>query len=318
MILMQPQARAVLQILVNRSRVISSKQEKPLEIDFHLVEFNDVRYHILSVAKEPHYMTLSLGLPLPAPETVFSGDLPLGAVEAVRGAYGSLAQVKEPPEMGYNLTLRIDLSQLPADEEDCLQVLTKFASVRSVVLGAPLREILKHLAMNTVSPDADRLTALMHRPRESCFLVPQADKVTVIFPMRFKDANDAVLATSFLQEFMEARRTGGLNTAPPCLWSSNPPAELQGVSGLALDANCGFVSIVIFARHVEGDKLERTVWNLSTFHAYVSYHVKCSKAFMHTRMRRRVESLIQVLNRAKPDLEKDKKTAQGRSFKRSV
>lgn len=31
---------------------------------------------------------------------------------------------------------------------------------------------------------------------------------------------------------------------------------------------------VIFPRHVEGHKLDRTVWNLSTFHAYVSYHVK--------------------------------------------
>jgi actin related protein 2/3 complex subunit 2 len=75
---------------------------------------------------------------------------------------------------------------------------------------------------------------------------------------------------------------------------------------------------VIFPRHVEPDKLERIVWNLSTFYAYVSYHIKCSKAFMHTRMRRRVENLIQALNRAKPDVEKKKKTAQGRSFKRLI
>lgn len=77
---------------------------------------------------------------------------------------------------------------------------------------------------------------------------------------------------------------------------------------------------------MEGKKLDRTVWNLSTFHAYVSYHVKVnlpfiftkyqnlvslflcvypsvktefflsqfSEGFMHTRMRRRVESMIQV------------------------
>lgn len=35
-----------------------------------------------------------------------------------------------------------------------------------------------------------------------------------------------------------------------------------------------FWSTVIFPRHVEGKKLDRTVWNLSTFHAYVNYHVK--------------------------------------------
>jgi len=31
---------------------------------------------------------------------------------------------------------------------------------------------------------------------------------------------------------------------------------------------------VVYPRHVEGKKLDRTVWNLLTFHAYVSYHVK--------------------------------------------
>ena len=35
--------------------------------------------------------------------------------------------------------------------------------------------------------------------------------------------------------------------------------------------------IVILPRHVEGDKLDKTVWNLCTFHAYVSYHIKVSK-----------------------------------------
>ncbi|KAL0389185.1 UNVERIFIED_CONTAM: Actin-related protein 2/3 complex subunitA, partial [Sesamum calycinum] len=125
-----------------------------------------------------------------------------------------------------------------------------------------------------------------------CLLL-QADKVTVIFPMRFKDSIDTVLATSFLQEFVEARRTAGLGNAPPCLWSSSPPQELKGAPEKALSANAGFVSFVIFPRHVEGRKMDRTVWSLSTFHAYVSYHVKCSEGFMHTRMRRRVESLIE-------------------------
>lgn len=34
------------------------------------------------------------------------------------------------------------------------------------------------------------------------------------------------------------------------------------------------LTAVIFPRHVEGKKLDRTVWSLLTFHAYVSYHVK--------------------------------------------
>ncbi|KAL9327244.1 hypothetical protein ACSQ67_007889 [Phaseolus vulgaris] len=135
--------------------------------------------------------------------------------------------------------------------------------------------------------------------------------------MRFNDSIDIVLATSFLQEFVEARRTAGLHNTPHCSWSLTPPLEIKGIPSDALAANAGFVTFgCYFPRHVEGQKLDRTVWNLSTFHAYVSYHVKCSEGFMHTRMRRRVESLIQALDRAKPDVENSKKTSFNRSFKR--
>uniref|UniRef100_A0A5B7BED2 Arp2/3 complex 34 kDa subunit n=1 Tax=Davidia involucrata TaxID=16924 RepID=A0A5B7BED2_DAVIN len=312
MILLQSPSRYLLQILSNRVQNL----EKGVELDCHWVEFDDVRYHIQASMKNPQLLLLSVSLPTPPSETVFLGGLPLGAIEAIKAAYGVLVQILDPPRDGFNLTVKLNLSKLPPDEEYRHALLVKIASVREVVMGAPLRVILKHLASRTVAPDIDQLVALVHRPKESFFVVPQAEKVTVVFPMRFKDSIDTVLATSFLQEFVEARRTAGLNNAPSCLWSHSPPLELKGAPVEALSANAGFVSFVIFPRHVEGKKLDRTVWSLSTFHTYVSYHVKCSEGFMHTRMRRRVESLIQALDRAKPDLEKTKKTAQSRSFKR--
>ncbi|MCO5557001.1 hypothetical protein L7F22_010556 [Adiantum nelumboides] len=289
-------------------------------------------------------MILSIALPAPPPEAVLSGGLPFGAVEAVKNTFGLAVQLVDPPESGFHMTLKLDLSKLPPDEDDRVELMIKVACLRAIVLGAPLRDVLKHLAAKVMAPEADRLIAVMHRPRESFFVIPQPDKVTIVFPMRFKDSNDSVLATSFLHEFMEARRAGGLNTAPSCQWSPHPPIELKGAPAHALDANAGFVLFVILPRHVEGEKLDKTVWSLCTFHAYVSYHVKCSKAFMHTRMRRRVETLIQVtkfcfslasldcyavlfsfvllwiqaLNRAKPEEEKEAKIMQGRSFKRLV
>lgn len=57
--------------------------------------------------------------------------------------------------------------------------MVKIASVREVVLGAPLRLVLKHLASRTVAPDIGRLVALVHRPRESFFLVPQVNSVSM-------------------------------------------------------------------------------------------------------------------------------------------
>ncbi|XP_021300164.1 actin-related protein 2/3 complex subunit 2A isoform X4 [Herrania umbratica] len=313
MILLQSHSRFLLQTLLNRVQNL----EKSVELDYHWVEFDDVRYHVQVSMKNPHILLLSVSLPTPPRETFFLGGLPFGAIEAIKSAYGVIVQILDPPRDGFNLTLKLNLSKLSPDEEYRHALLVKVASVREVVLGAPLRVILKYLASRTIAPDIDRLVALVHRPNESFFLLPQqAEKVTAVFPMRFKDSIDTVLATSFLQEFVESRRTAGLHNAPPCLWSHSPPLELKGATDDALSANAGFVTFVIFPRHVEGKKLDRTVWNLSTFHAYVNYHVKCSEGFMHTRMRRRVESLIQALNRAKPDQEKTKKAAHTRSFKR--
>ncbi|KAM1350410.1 hypothetical protein ACFX2F_004365 [Malus domestica] len=312
MILLQSHSRFLLDTLLNRLQNI----EKAVEADYHWAEFDDVRYHIQVTMKNPHILLLSVSLPTPPPETVFLGGLPSGAIEAIKAAYGAVVQILDPPRDGFNLTLKLNLNKLPPDEEYRHALLLKIASVREVVLGAPLRGVLKKLGARNVASHTDGLVALLHRPNESFFLIPQVDKVTVVFPMRFKDSIDIVLATSFLQEFVEARRAAGLNSAPPCLWSPTPPLELKEAPTEALSANAGFVTFVIFPRHVEGKKLDRTVWSLSTFHAYVSYHVKCSEGFMHTRMRRRVESLIEALDRAKPGMEDGKNAAQSRSFKR--
>jgi actin related protein 2/3 complex subunit 2 len=260
--------------------------------------------------KNPNLLLLSVSLPNPPPEAMSFDGLPLGAIEAIKTTYGTGFQILDPPRDGFSLTLKLNFSKVRPDEE----LLTKLASIREVVMGAPLKIIFKHLASRTVAPELDRLVAIMHRPNETFFLVPQADKVTVAFPMRFKDSVDTILATSFLKEFVEARRAAALNTAPSCSWSPTAPQELEGAPKETLSANAGFVTFVIFPRHVEGKKLDRTVWNLSTFHAYVSYHVKFSEGFMHTRMRRRVESMIQALDQAKP-LEKTR-SMNNKSFKR--
>lgn len=312
MILLQSHSRYLLQILSTRVQNL----DKGVELDCQWVEFDDIRFHIQASTRNSNILLLSMSLPIPPPETEFFGGLPLGAIEAIKATYGVVAQILDPPRDGFNLTLKLNLSKLPQEEAHKHDLLVSLASVREVVMGAPLRAILNDLALRTVPSDSENIIALVHRPNESFFLLPQADKVTTIFPMRFNDSIDAILATSFLQEFVEARRTAGLNNAPPCFWSPSLPQELQGVVNTDLPANAGYFSFVILPRHVEGMKLDRTVWNLSTFHAYVNYNVKCSEGFMHTRMRRRVESLIQALDRAKPDAEKPNRSlSPNTSFK---
>ena len=58
------------------------------------------------------------------------------------------------------------------------------------------------------------------------------------------------------------------------------------------------------------------------FRNYLHYHIKASKSFLHMRMRSRVVSLLQVLNRAVPDKKTTEekvavmKTISGKTFTR--
>lgn len=69
--------------------------------------------------------------------------------------------------------------------------------------------------------------------------------------------------------------------------------------------------LVLFPRHlVRGDVREETISRIQIFRDYLHYHIKCSKAYLHSRMRARVAEFLKVLNRAKPEVAiTEKKTA---------
>lgn len=66
--------------------------------------------------KTPNVLLLSVSFPIPPPETILFGGLPLGALEAIKAAYGVVAQILDPPRDGFNLTLKLNLAKLPSDE----------------------------------------------------------------------------------------------------------------------------------------------------------------------------------------------------------
>lgn len=44
-----------------------------------------------------------------------------------------------------------------------------------------------------------------------------------------------------------------------------------------------------------------TITQIQIFRDYLHYHIKCSKAYLHSRLRVRTNEFLKVLNRAKPD-----------------
>lgn len=74
----------------------------------------------------------------------------------------------------------------------------------------------------------------------------------------------------------------------------------------------GYVTFVLFPRHfANADTASATISHIQLFRDYLHYHIKCSKAYMHSRMRYRVSEFQKVLNRAKTEAAVvDRKTAR--------
>lgn len=206
----------------------------------------------------------------------------------------------------YNIAIQFDCDKL-ADPERFLQNASQF---RKNIMGGPLDKAFNALLSHT--SDKLPLIAIEYRKGEPMFICPSASKVVVIFAVNFADDTDKAVAKVFLQEFEEAQRV--IRNAPPVLYSRDPPGELSGVRYDFNPDLIGFLSFSVEERHLVGPGKDKAVALLTTFRNYLHYHIKCSKTYLHMRMRKKVAGWMLVLNRAMPEVEGDKKTATGKSF----
>jgi actin related protein 2/3 complex, subunit 2 len=158
------------------------------------------------------------------------------------------------------------------------------------------------------------------RRNETIYVLPQADRIVIVYSVCFADKTDQAIARVFLQEFVDARRT--VNNAPPVAFGKEPPLELRGAPGLKNSSDLvGYLSLALFPSHVDTDeKRAKAATLVQGLRNYLHYHITASKTHLHIRMRKRVDLLLQVLNRARPEKDPsakvNKKTISGRTFSR--
>ncbi|KAL2325910.1 hypothetical protein Fmac_024968 [Flemingia macrophylla] len=266
--------------------------EKPLEIDHHLYEFGSVEYHIQSQAFNPQVAYLSISMP-PLCHGVLPNELSSYTIQMIKGRCPNVVEIAEPAREGYQLTMKVNLHQIPLNK-DYEKVISEIAAVHSVILSSQLKEILWNANSNDELQGMYKPIKLVYHPREPFFLIRQPQRIVAIFPIRFREKSDVIIATAFFQELVDVGSSDKLAKAPPCNWSAIPPPELRGEPFEDLSTNGGFFTFDISPRHVEGNRLDKTVWNLLNFNAYVRYHVKSTKGFIQRRMRKRLESLVEV------------------------
>jgi len=292
MILLEPHNRIMEEALSPRI-----KDGERSACDITLADFDGVTFHITCLADSKNKVKVSMTC------KNFAEFKKNGAEEVLKNNFPGMVVTTEA---GFDVTVEVDLDGI----KDKDATLKNLIHMKRDLLGAPLGKILKDVAGGTTNKE---MVELHYRPDESVWVKPAKDQITVVYLIRFRDADDVIIAKVFLQEFSDARRN--VQNAPAVSYSKTAPGELAGIKAPE-GADIGYVTFVLFKRQCEASQHENTITNVMMFRDYLHYHIKCAKANMHSRMRARVESFLKVLNRAKQELEKPKKTADGKTFVR--
>jgi len=296
-----PIVENTLQKLISKA---GGAKEKRSQISITIADFDGCVFGI-ATSKDRNQVTVSVQWSL-LREPVMEQS---GMTSRLQAIYGPLII---PTVAGYDFSVGFDLDNLPADSAELPK---KIALLKRNILSVPFLATFERISSGDKNTN---VVTIPYRTNEAIYLKPEADRAIVIFSIYYRDRDDIVYSKVFLQEFADARKT--MNAAPSVSFSQKEaPLEIKGVKGVNEGEDQGFVSFGLFKGHVAGARAQLTVDILQVFRNYLLYHVKCSKAFMHTRMRNRVNSLLQVINRAKMKQkgEDEKKTATGRTFTRA-
>ncbi len=230
------------------------------------------------------------------------------------------------PEPGYDFSILLDLDALPADKEAREELVKKVSLLKRNAMAAPFEHAyeehykLKEAASKYTSEEAPQgvreggeVMSIHYREEEAIYVKASHDRVTVIFSTIFREETDRVFGKVFIQEFVDARRRA-IQNAPQVLFRNDPPLELQGVPGVKSTGTgeIGYVTFgmsqgpsspksqtrhlmlpVLFPRHLTPQRMPDVISHIQTFRDYFHYHIKASKAYIHSRMRQRTADFLQ-------------------------
>lgn len=273
------------------------KNNKVDSVDVSTADFDGVLYHVSNLNGDKTKIRISIALKF------YKQLQQHGADDLLKREYGNF--LMQPAEEGYNVTLLYDLKNLPEDREKMIEK----ASMLKRNCFASVFE--KYFEFQENGVEGTKRAVIHYRDDETMYVEAQADRVTVIFSTIFKDEDDVVLGKVFMQEFKEGRKAS--HTAPQVLYSHHePPRELQDTDARVGD-NIGYITFVLFPRHICKANRDNTINSIHTFRDYLHYHIKCSKAYIHSRMRSKTSDFLKVLNRARPEkVEKEKRNIKGK------
>merc|ERR1712098_425718 len=136
---------------------------------------------------------------------------------------------------------------------------------------------------------------LQVRQMETVWIVTKSDRVVVIMSVSVEDEVDVALGRAFCQEFAETNRSSNASTfQPPCSFCEprQPPSDLQGVNFDNGLPNVGFISLTISDQSVKNateQRITALATPIMTFRNFFLFHLKHAKAYLHSRLRKRLD-----------------------------
>ncbi|CAX44833.1 actin polymerizing complex subunit, putative [Candida dubliniensis CD36] len=311
-------------------------------LDRIVSDFDFTTFHLSTLPGEKHLLLISISL------RCWPDLIKHDVVKYLNDKYQPFNEVltilsTNDIEQGYDYSLVLDTTTATAQNDEFkLELIKELSNLKRNSMAAPFEQAFnrydelskKYANANTYSEEIQQelfnesVSIIKYRGIDECiYLKPSFDRVTVIFSTVFQDETDKIFGKVFLQEFVDARKRS-VQTAPQVLYSHiEPPLDIQNVvnsgngNGNNKKDNYGYVTFVLFPRHLVLNKRENCISHIELFRSYFHYHIKCSKAYMHSRMRFRVKEYLKILNRAKPEnlddegnIIENRKTASGRRF----
>ncbi|XP_016104634.1 actin-related protein 2/3 complex subunit 2-like [Sinocyclocheilus grahami] len=273
----------------------ASNGNKPEAVEVTFADFDGVLYHISNPNGDKTKVMVSISLK-------FFKELQEHGADEVR-------EIITKPVKNMNKPEAVEVTF--ADFDGVLYHISNPNGDKTKVMVSISLKFFKELQEH----GADEVREIITKPVKNMYIEAKKDRVTVVFSTVFKDDDDVIIGKVFMQEFKEGRRAS--HTAPQVLFSHRePPLELKDTDATVGD-NIGYITFVLFPRHTNANTRDNTINLIHTFRDYLHYHIKCSKAYIHTRMRSKTSDFLKVLNRARPDAEKkEMKTISGKTFSR--
>lgn len=229
-----------------------------------------------------------------------------GSDQLLKDIYGNLLTETED---GYSVSILLDLENIPSNWEE---IVKKIGLLKRNCFAAVF---IKYFDFQERGEEGHQRAVINYRSDETMYVEAKSDRVTVVFSTTFKNEDDIIIGKVFMQEFKEGRRAS--QTAPQILFTHrDPPLELLNTNA-RVGENIGYITFILFPRHTNRVARDNTINLIHTFRNYLHYHIKCSKVYIHSRMRAKTSEFLKVLNRARPEPKTiEKKTISGRTFLR--